>query len=77
VTEQEEKEAVQEARTALRSITGGIICSAMEREFFIRGYLAGKSGKTFGVPSLPVVDPNQASIDFDSHALDVFNVSKI
>lgn len=68
MTEHEEKEAIQEARMALRSITGGIICSAMEREFFIRGYLAGKSGKTFGVTSLPVVNPNQASIDFFGHS---------
>lgn len=47
MTEEEEKRAIQEARTALQTITGGIICSPMEREFFIRGYLAGKDSKSF------------------------------
>ncbi len=63
MTEHEEKEAVQEARTALRSITGGIICSAMEREFFIRGYLAGKDSKRFVGVFNPVCQTDSSTID--------------
>jgi hypothetical protein len=49
-------------------LTGGVICTPMEKEFFVRGYLLGKSSKALCVPSLPVVDPNQASIDFLGHS---------
>ena len=46
MTDEEGKKAVQEARTALQMLTGGVICTPMEREFFIRGYLLGKDSKS-------------------------------
>ena len=63
MTEEEEKRAIQEARTALQTITGGIICSPMEREFFIRGYLAGKDSKSLGGVLDSVVKSDCSTID--------------
>lgn len=67
MTEDEGKKAVQEARTALQMLTGGVICTPMEREFFIRGYLLGKSSKTFCEPSFPVVNADKSTIDLFGH----------
>jgi len=67
VTDEEGKKAVQEARTALQVLTGGVICTPMEREFFIRGYLLGKSSKAFGEPSFPVVNTDKSTIDLFGH----------
>jgi len=46
VTDDEAKKAHQEARCALQMLTGGVICTPMEKEFFIRGYLLGKDSKS-------------------------------
>jgi hypothetical protein len=46
VTDEEAKKAHQEARCALQMLTGGVICTPMEKEFFIRGYLLGKDSKS-------------------------------
>ena len=63
MTEEEKKRAIQEARIALQTITGGIICSAMEREFFIRGYLAGKDSKSLVGMLDSVVKTDSSTID--------------
>lgn len=46
MTEEEGKKALLEARNALQVLTGGVICTPMEKEFFIRGYLLGKDSKS-------------------------------
>lgn len=46
MTDEDAKKALQEARSALQMLTGGVICTPMEREFFIRGYLLGKDSKS-------------------------------
>lgn len=46
MTDEEAKKAHQEARCALQMLTGGVICTPMEKEFFIRGYLLGKDSKS-------------------------------
>jgi len=57
VTDDEAKKAHQEARCALQMLTGGVICTPMEKEFFIRGYLLGKDSKSLvGVDSQVNVD---------------------
>lgn len=63
MTEEEKKRAIKEARIALQTITGGIICSAMEREFFIRGYLAGKDSKRLVGVLDSVVKTDSSTID--------------
>lgn len=63
MTEDEGKKAVQEARTALQMLTGGVICTPMEREFFIRGYLLGKDSKSLVGMFDPVSKSDCSTID--------------
>jgi len=63
VTDEEGKKAVQEARSALQVLTGGVICTPMEREFFIRGYLLGKDSKSLVSVLNPVCQADNSTID--------------
>lgn len=66
MTEEEAKKALQEARSALQMLTGGVICTPMEREFFIRGYLLGKNSKSL----VGVLDPVSKA---DCSTIDLFS----
>jgi hypothetical protein len=66
VTDDEAKKAHQEARCALQMLTGGVICTPMEREFFIRGYLLGKDSKSLVCMLDPIVKADCSTIDLFS-----------
>lgn len=66
MTEEETKKALDEARSALQMLTGGVICTPMEREFFIRGYLLGKDSKSLVGMLNPVVKTDCSTIDLFS-----------
>jgi hypothetical protein len=63
VTDDEAKKAHQEARCALQMLTGGVICTPMEKEFFIRGYLLGKDSKSLVGVLNPVCKTDNSTID--------------
>ena len=63
MTDDEAKNAHQEARCALQVLTGGVICTPMEKEFFIRGYLLGKDSKSLVCMLNPVSQADNATID--------------
>lgn len=63
MTDDEGKKALQEARSALQMLTGGVICTPMEREFFIRGYLLGKDSKSLVGMLDPVSKSDCSTID--------------
>jgi hypothetical protein len=63
VTDDEAKKAHQEARCALQMLTGGVICTPMEKEFFIRGYLLGKDSKSLVGVLNPVCQTDNSTID--------------
>lgn len=63
MTDEEGKKALLEARSALQVLTGGVICTPMEREFFIRGYLLGKDSKSLIGMLDPVSQADNATID--------------
>lgn len=63
MTDDDAKKALQEARSALQMLTGGVICTPMEREFFIRGYLLGKDSKSLVGMLDPVSKADCSTID--------------
>lgn len=63
MTDEDAKKALQEARSALQMLTGGVICTPMEREFFIRGYLLGKDSKSLVGMLDPVSKSDCSTID--------------
>ena len=63
MTDEEGKKALLEARNALQVLTGGVICTPMEKEFFIRGYLLGKDSKSLVGVLDPVSKTDCSTID--------------
>lgn len=63
MTDDEAKKALQEARSALQMLTGGVICTPMEKEFFIRGYLLGKDSKSLVGVFNPISQTDCSTID--------------
>lgn len=59
----EEKDTLEEAKNALRSMLAGVSCTPMEKEFFIRGYFLGKYSKSLVGVLDPVAKTDRATID--------------
>lgn len=59
----EEKDTLEEARSALYSMLSGVSCTPMEKEFFIRGYFLGKYSKSL---------VNQQQTNDDCFTKDIF-----
>lgn len=60
----DQKDTLDEARSALQSMLAGVSCTPMEKEFFIRGFFLGKYSDSLQSVGKPVGKTNGSSIDF-------------
>jgi hypothetical protein len=59
----DQKDTLDEARSALQSMLAGVSCTPMEKEFFIRGFFLGKYSDSLQGVGKPVCKTDSATID--------------